>query len=266
MSDNAPVLFNPPTLSATELHEILLTTHASGNASRRRFIDALRALEESKLYLQLGFPSLVAYTDATFHYGRSQAYSFVRVSRAMDELPQLARAFERGEISFSLLSRLTQVAVRDTEGQWLEHCRKHPLAAIDLEIRDALKKRRNHPRKDTYGLPGLPVKVSFEFSPEEHVVLVAAIKKTTQEMSVGLDGAMPDPKAALLYLSHRILETDPAQSVTADRTGACHVALHGGFSPLPRLLARCRGNRSGARRGGLERDGPNRASRRANND
>jgi len=49
MADTGTRLFNPPTLSAEELHEGLLKAHAAGNSLRRKFIDLLRALEDSQL-------------------------------------------------------------------------------------------------------------------------------------------------------------------------------------------------------------------------
>jgi len=232
MCEQSPELFNPPTLSAQELHELLLKLRAAGNTTHRRFIDALRAMEESKLYLQLGHPSLVAYADATFHYGRSQTYELVRVSKALGDLPRIAQAFERGELPFSLVARLTRVATGETESLWIEHCGKHPRAAVDLEIRDAERKGRKHPRKDGYGLPGLPVKVCFELSPEEHAVVSEALKKVSREMGEGLDRAQPEPKAALLYLCRRILETDPAQGVTDGR-------VENGSSPYTVVMHRC---------------------------
>ena len=57
MTTSTPALDSPSSISAAELHEILLTTHASGNLARRRFIDALRALHESRLYLERYFSS-----------------------------------------------------------------------------------------------------------------------------------------------------------------------------------------------------------------
>jgi hypothetical protein len=67
MTSTTLLLDNPPSISAAQLHEILLTAHASGNVARLRFMDALRALHESRLYMELGFPDIAAYADCTFH-------------------------------------------------------------------------------------------------------------------------------------------------------------------------------------------------------
>ena len=46
------------TISALELHRILLKTHRIGNRNRLKFIRALYALQESRLYLKLGFTGI----------------------------------------------------------------------------------------------------------------------------------------------------------------------------------------------------------------
>ena len=131
--------------------------HAEYRTARRRFIDALRALHESRLYLQLGFPDIAAYADATFRYQRTQVYEFLRVSKALLALSRVASAFERGEISWSLVSELTRVSNAETEGEWLEYLGGRSVRAVLAELKDAQTKRRDRPRRDGYGLPGLPV-------------------------------------------------------------------------------------------------------------
>jgi hypothetical protein len=212
-----PALDNPPSISAKELHELLLTAHAGGNVSRRRFIDALRALHESRLYLQLGFPDIVAYADATFRFQRTQVFEFLRVSKALVELPRLGAAFERGELSWSLLAALTRVADGETEGEWLDFLVGRSVRTVLAELKDAEKKRRKRPRRDGYGLPGLPVKLTFELAPQDHAVVERGLEKVASEMGRSLDGAKPSPQQALLFLMLRVLETDPPVSVTAGR-------------------------------------------------
>ena len=52
-------------ISAKEFHEVLLRSQASGNIARRRFVDALRALAERRLYLELGELSWSLVVDLT---------------------------------------------------------------------------------------------------------------------------------------------------------------------------------------------------------
>src|SRR5262245_605139 len=94
----SPALDNSPSLSARELHENLLRSHASLTTSMKRFIDLLRALHDSELFKQLGFPNIRAYAEATFRYRHARTHQFIRVSRALLALPAIARAFEAGAL------------------------------------------------------------------------------------------------------------------------------------------------------------------------
>ena len=208
--DVTPTLDNPVSVSARELHEVLLIAHAAGNLAQRRFIDALRTLHESRLYQSLGFSSIAAYSDATFHYGRSQTLDFLRVSRALLKLPRIATAFAIGEVCYSIVSGITQVASSASEAEWLTLARKENQKAIALHVKHARATRSDHPRRGGFGLPGQPVKIAFELSPSEHAVLLATLERVAKEMSEGLAGKTPDAKTALLYLCDRVLKTDLA--------------------------------------------------------
>ena len=70
----------------------------------------------------------------------------------------------------------------------------HPSRSVQRRYLELLTVLRSNSKN---GLPGLPVKVIFELSPEEHATLVAALKKVADEMSTSLDGTRPEPKAAL---------------------------------------------------------------------
>ncbi|MBI4583703.1 MAG: hypothetical protein HY717_06745, partial [Planctomycetes bacterium] len=53
-----PPLDNPPAVTAEQLHIILLKAFKVGNLARRKFLQALLAMDSSRLYLQLGFSSI----------------------------------------------------------------------------------------------------------------------------------------------------------------------------------------------------------------
>ena len=115
------------------------------------------------------------------------------------------------------MAELSRVASSDTKEEWLEFARTHRVAEIQAEIKDARKKNRKHPRKSGNGLPGLPVRLSFEFSPEEHVIIEKGLEKIAAEMSEGLDGAKPELKQVLVYLMDRMLHSEPGGDTCAGR-------------------------------------------------
>ena len=52
---------NPETISAEELHRLLLKAYVLGARVRIRFLKALLALHRTRLYIQLGFSSTTQY-------------------------------------------------------------------------------------------------------------------------------------------------------------------------------------------------------------
>lgn len=148
-------LDNPPSINAKELHEILLRSHCDGNRGLKRFMDALRTLCETKLCKQLGYPGIAAYADKVFHYQRTQTFEFIRVSRALVDLPQISEAFQRGEISFALVSKLTKVSTAETESEWLALADKQNAQALDHAIDEARHRGSKNPRSGKFGLDSL---------------------------------------------------------------------------------------------------------------
>jgi hypothetical protein len=191
-------------------------------------------MQESRLFRQLGFPSLTAYADATFHYARTQVFEFLRVSKAF----VICRASPELSSSENLPGR----SPRSSRVSRIESTRESGSNSSGStrgsrrgELRDARAKHRAYPRKDGYGLPGLPVKLSFELSPEDHAVVARGLEKVASEMGDSLEGTRPAPVEALVYLLRRVLETE--ESVTRGTGGAPGIALRGCFSPMSRLPA-----------------------------
>jgi len=154
-----------PTLSAEELHLYLLKAFTVGNRAKRKLIDGLLHLHESRFYLLLGYSSIFQYAEKFFGYQRTETYEALRVGKALRSLSRSAAAFRDGGLSYSSLREITRVASEETEGTWLEFARGKSCRALKAEVEDALKKKRKLPREDRYGLPSLPVRVTFELSP-----------------------------------------------------------------------------------------------------
>ena len=125
-------------ISAGDLHKILLQRHAIGNLARRRFADALRALSEEKLYRKLGFSTIVSYAETTFGYAKSAIYELLRVSEKFTSLEKIAGAFEEGKLSWNLAADLTRVATPSSEETWIGFAEKHKPAEVIAEVKEAI--------------------------------------------------------------------------------------------------------------------------------
>ena len=81
-ASSPPSAFGPVELSTQSLHELAVQAFRVGNRGRLSLCEALRALHETRLYLDLGFPGLAGYADAFFQLRRAETFEYVRVARS----------------------------------------------------------------------------------------------------------------------------------------------------------------------------------------
>ncbi len=202
----------PVALSAEGLHGLALEAFRIGNRGRLSLCEALRALAESGLHVELGFPSLPAYADTFFQLRRAEAFEYVRVARSLTQLTELRGAFAEGQIGWSAVKAITRVATVDAQGRWIDFARESGVEATLAEARDAHRAGRHTPRDSTYGLPNLDQKLVLRLPRSdmekvrswlERVALSAAEKTGADEVSV---------EQALLFLCELA-----AQSTVAGR-------------------------------------------------
>lgn len=94
----------------------LARERAAADAEEARWL--LAALR-SAVHVHLGFATFGEYVERLFGYAPRSTQDRLRVAEALERLPMLARALERGELSWSAVRELTRVAVAETEREWL---------------------------------------------------------------------------------------------------------------------------------------------------
>jgi uncharacterized protein DUF222 len=213
-----------------------------GIAARRAVLDAeearlLRDAEELKLWRAYGFGSLVEYMERAMGYAPHTAVERLRVARAMDELPRIAEALERGELAQSAVRELSRVAVPDTEEAWLEAARGKSLREIEAMVSGH---RPGHLPTDETEPRLHRKKITLEVSPETYdlwrTMHARAAEEHGQQLSddelinsvfrkaYGGDDTpaykiaikqCPDCKRAWQYSGGRDIEIDPAVAACA---------------------------------------------------
>ena len=113
-------------------------------ARRQRALDAdeaalLCVAARVRVWEELGKASLLEYLEDVFGYGPKVAYERVRVALALEEMPELFDALERGEVSYSALREVTRVAIAETQREWLESIRGKNLRQIEELARSRKK-------------------------------------------------------------------------------------------------------------------------------
>ncbi len=198
-------------LSAEELHAVLKKAFVLGNHVRRKFITALLAMEEGKHFRKLGFSSIAQYAERHFGCTKSTTYGYLDVARRLPDLPLCDAAFGNGTLSWTAIREVANVATAQTDCEWLEFASEHSIGQLHAEVADARRKKRDHPRKDSYGLPNLTTHFAFDLAPEEGDLLTKALAKAREELGVSLGSRDLEPKDALLYMAKMLLETNPAE-------------------------------------------------------
>src|SRR5437762_10678553 len=85
---------------------------------------------------ELGFARLGDYGRQQLGMSAREIQSLAAVSMALERLPAVRAAFERGEVSWSQARLLIGVATPDTERDWLERARGRTVRALAAQIRE----------------------------------------------------------------------------------------------------------------------------------
>ena len=142
-------------------------------AKRQRALDAEEAAllciaARSRIWEQLGKASLLEYLEDIFGYSPKVAHERVRVALALEEMPDLLEALERGEVSYSALREVTRVATAETQREWLDSIRGKNLRQIEELARSRKKGAKPTDPAD----PNLKPRMrSFEITPATDALL-----------------------------------------------------------------------------------------------
>ena len=77
---------NPHTISAEDIHKVLVRTHKLASKLRLRFLRALLTFDRMRLYVPLGFSGTVQYAERYFGHQKSQTYDTLKIAEALESL------------------------------------------------------------------------------------------------------------------------------------------------------------------------------------
>ena len=109
-------------LSLDELKEAAIATARLMDRSRYDLGRALNRIRKEGS-LKLGYASVTDFAESELGIRAREAYHLMRIDRLIEALPRLREAYARGEVSFSSVRVLVQVATPDDEERWVELAR-----------------------------------------------------------------------------------------------------------------------------------------------
>jgi Domain of unknown function (DUF222) len=98
----------------------------------------LQEVETRRLYLKYGFASTVDYARERLGFEERKTRPLVRMAARFQELPRLAKAFRRGDISWTKAREVVKVATAQNEGEWLDRCQSMSNRQLEQEVKREL--------------------------------------------------------------------------------------------------------------------------------
>ena len=217
------------TISAEEIHRRNLRAFAVGNLALYELIRGFLHLSRGDLYRELGSPSIPHYGAKYFKLAPSTSYQYVEVAEKLERLPQSTERFRMGSTSWSAIREIVLVASEETEEEWLDFAEDKTAGQIHDAVQEALKRKRQRPPKDGWGLPNSRIKLSTEYTREEYDLVRKAFEKVAGEMRESMGGrGRIEPKDVQLYMCRTMLETDPQGTPKGrvEREDSLHTVLY----------------------------------------
>lgn len=102
-----------------EAHRALSQLAKQRASADREEGKCLLAALRAATHVHLGFGSFNEYVERVCGYNPRSTQEKLRVAEALEHLPRMASALERGDLSWSAVRELTRVALTETEREWL---------------------------------------------------------------------------------------------------------------------------------------------------
>jgi len=216
-------------------------------AATREFLRAVACCDRHRDWAEEGFACCADWLAWRIGVTRGTAREKVRTARALEDLPLISEAMDRGEVSFSKVRALTRVAKPESEAELLEFARAGSTASLEKLVRgwktmsregEQRTERLRHTRRRFSVYPdgdGM-YEIRGKLPPEVAAVLMRATEAAGdalyREFS-GPEGSRPEPEQlradALGLLAERALAAgfgEGSAPVSGSRAGRYQVVLH----------------------------------------
>ncbi|MBE0565108.1 MAG: HNH endonuclease [Krumholzibacteria bacterium] len=126
------------------------------------------------LHRELGYASMQQYARVELGYSETRISDFMRLVQALERLPAMKEALP--EIGYTKIREIIQVASPRTEEKWVEEARTSTRAQLVQKVKRVRARATAKPAASLFAPPAdetvlaaeVPVRVSVEFTPEQH--------------------------------------------------------------------------------------------------
>jgi|APSaa5957512622_1039677.scaffolds.fasta_scaffold47745_2 5-methylcytosine-specific restriction endonuclease McrA len=176
--------------SAKKAHEKLLKSLEKLKKYEQSVLLIFAEIMHKKLYLDLGYSSMLNYAIDALEFSQSKAYYFISVARDLEKLPETKKAIESGNIGWSQAREITKVATPETEKKWLAEAENSTQKELAVKTSRARKQSVNKSQPELIKSEPLPeaeqkVSTSLSFSVEQIERFNALIEKMRKQGETG---------------------------------------------------------------------------------
>ena len=123
-----------PNLSARQVHDCFSHTLHEAETVRRNLVLWFADLYRRKLYLELGYTSIFAYTAERHGFSKSRCAQFIRLAESLKKLPALHESLAAGELPWTKAREVAKVATPETERAWVNEAKRSSRRALEQKI------------------------------------------------------------------------------------------------------------------------------------
>jgi len=123
-----------PNLPARQVHARFTRTLEEAESVRKNLVLWFADLYRRKLYLELGYTSVYAYTAERHGFSRSRCTQFIRLAESLSRLPALRSALAAGEMPWTKAREVVKVATPATERAWVAEARRSSRRALEEKV------------------------------------------------------------------------------------------------------------------------------------
>ncbi|HXW35643.1 MAG TPA: DUF222 domain-containing protein, partial [Acidimicrobiales bacterium] len=136
------------TWSNAALEEHVFSMHALSNAAHASLLEAVEVLGKRKAFSACGHRSMSEWLVARLSLSHAVATSWVEVAGALEDLPQVAKVYEEGKLSFDQLKPLTEVADAKDDASLAEEAPSCSVRHLEGLAREKRKVTREEAARD----------------------------------------------------------------------------------------------------------------------
>ena len=168
------------------LHERALGFAKDYLRSEKELMGILIEMDEKKMWASLNYTGVFNYCVKALSFSESQASYFSSIVRKSREVPELAQAISKGELSVSKARRIVPVVTKETNAEWISKARTLPQKVLEKEVAKAspsLVKERLKPIADSrYELKlGMEERLQSDFQRTRDLICKKRGKNLTME-------------------------------------------------------------------------------------